>query len=88
MVRSDAVAWVAGVGGRVVSAPADVSTYEVYDAGAIDEAPRGGPGIPVGDPGGHQQRPRVSSRRDAGTGRVWNPRFGWGRLDAAALLGG
>lgn len=33
-----------------------------------------------------QQRLRISSRRDAGTGRVWNPRFGWGRLDAKALL--
>lgn len=33
-----------------------------------------------------QQRLRVSSRRDAGTGRVWNPRSGWGRLDAEALL--
>ncbi|NUT53268.1 MAG: S8 family serine peptidase [Saccharothrix sp.] len=33
-----------------------------------------------------QQRLRVSARRDAVTGRVWNPRYGWGRLDAEALL--
>lgn len=33
-----------------------------------------------------QQRLRISARRDAGTGPVWNPRYGWGKLDAAALL--
>jgi subtilisin family serine protease len=35
-----------------------------------------------------QQRLRVTARRDAGTGRVWNPRYGWGKLDANALLRG
>ncbi|MET9230117.1 S8 family serine peptidase [Lentzea sp. NPDC003310] len=33
-----------------------------------------------------QQRLRISARRDAGTGPVWNPRYGWGKLDAGALL--
>lgn len=34
------------------------------------------------------QRLRISARRDAGTGRVWNPRYGWGKLDAGAALRG
>ncbi|MFS8096912.1 S8 family serine peptidase [Lentzea alba] len=34
-----------------------------------------------------QQRLRITARRDAGTGPVWNPRYGWGKLDAQALLG-
>jgi subtilisin family serine protease len=33
-----------------------------------------------------QQRLRVTARRDADTGRVWNPGFGVGKLDAQALL--
>jgi subtilisin family serine protease len=33
-----------------------------------------------------QQRLRVTSRRDRQTGPVWNPAFGWGKLDARALL--
>ncbi|HXV93775.1 MAG TPA: S8 family serine peptidase [Pseudonocardia sp.] len=34
-----------------------------------------------------QQRLRVTARRDAITGPVWNPRYGWGKLDARTLLG-
>ena len=33
-----------------------------------------------------QHRLRVSARRDEGTGPVWNPRYGWGKLDAQAIL--
>jgi len=33
-----------------------------------------------------QQRLRITARRDAITGPVWNPRFGWGKLDAATIL--
>lgn len=33
-----------------------------------------------------QQRLRVTARRDENTGRVWSPGFGYGKLDAAALL--
>lgn len=33
-----------------------------------------------------QQRLRVTARRDADTGRVWSPGFGFGKLDAEALL--
>lgn len=33
-----------------------------------------------------QQRLRITARRDAVTGPVWNPRYGWGKLDARALL--
>lgn len=33
-----------------------------------------------------QQRLRTTAGRDAATGPVWNPRYGWGKLDAAALL--
>lgn len=33
-----------------------------------------------------RHRLRVTARRDAVTGPVWNPRFGLGKLDAAALL--
>jgi subtilisin family serine protease len=33
-----------------------------------------------------QQRLRITARRDAGTGRVWNAGFGYGRLDVEALL--
>jgi subtilisin family serine protease len=34
-----------------------------------------------------QQRLRVTARRDMDTGPVWNDGFGWGKLDARALLG-
>ncbi|WP_309114295.1 S8 family serine peptidase [Saccharothrix sp.] len=33
-----------------------------------------------------QQRLRISARRDAATGPVWNARYGWGKLDAEALF--
>ncbi|MEU4766372.1 S8 family serine peptidase [Actinosynnema sp. NPDC023794] len=33
-----------------------------------------------------QQRLRITARRDATTGPVWNPRYGWGKLDAEALF--
>jgi subtilisin family serine protease len=33
-----------------------------------------------------QQRLRITARRDAGTGPVWNAGFGYGRLDVEALL--
>lgn len=33
-----------------------------------------------------QQRLRVTARRDEQTGAVWNPRYGWGKLDAQAIL--
>lgn len=33
-----------------------------------------------------QQRLRITARRDASTGPVWNPRYGWGKLDAQALF--
>ncbi|MFI9811659.1 S8 family serine peptidase [Saccharothrix variisporea] len=33
-----------------------------------------------------QQRLRITARRDATTGPVWNPRYGWGKLDAQALF--
>jgi subtilisin family serine protease len=33
-----------------------------------------------------QQRLRITARRDAQTGQVWNPRYGWGKLDAATIL--
>jgi subtilisin family serine protease len=33
-----------------------------------------------------QQRLRVTARRDTNTGRVWNPHFGFGKLDVRALL--
>jgi subtilisin family serine protease len=33
-----------------------------------------------------QQRLRITSRRDRQTGPVWSPGFGWGKLDAQALL--
>jgi hypothetical protein len=33
-----------------------------------------------------RHRLRVTARRDAVTGPVWNVRFGVGKLDAAALL--
>lgn len=33
-----------------------------------------------------QQRLRITSRRDRQTGPVWSPGFGWGKLDAEALL--
>lgn len=33
-----------------------------------------------------QQRLRATARRDADTGRVWGPGFGWGKIDALALL--
>jgi subtilisin family serine protease len=33
-----------------------------------------------------QQRLRVTARRDTDTGRVWNPGFGFGKLDVATLL--
>jgi len=33
-----------------------------------------------------QQRLRVTSRRDAQTGRVWHPGFGFGKIDVQALL--
>ncbi|MGW3996109.1 S8 family serine peptidase [Amycolatopsis sp. NPDC004772] len=35
-----------------------------------------------------QQRLRTTARRDAATGPVWNPRYGWGKLDAATILSG
>lgn len=34
-----------------------------------------------------QQRLRITARRDADTGQVWNPGFGYGKVDAQALLG-
>jgi subtilisin family serine protease len=34
-----------------------------------------------------QQRLRITARRDAQTGRVWDAGFGFGRLDVEALLG-
>ncbi|MEJ2852376.1 MULTISPECIES: S8 family serine peptidase [unclassified Saccharothrix] len=33
-----------------------------------------------------QQRLRVTARRDQSTGPVWNPRYGWGKLDTEALF--
>ncbi|HEV7648479.1 MAG TPA: S8 family serine peptidase [Actinophytocola sp.] len=33
-----------------------------------------------------QQRMRITARRDAQTGQVWNPRYGWGKLDAQTIL--
>lgn len=33
-----------------------------------------------------QQRLRITARRDATTGPVWNPRYGWGKVDAEALF--
>lgn len=33
-----------------------------------------------------RQRLRVTARRDTSTGPVWNPRYGWGKLDAHELL--
>ena len=33
-----------------------------------------------------QQRLRVTARRDGHTGRVWNARFGYGKIDVEALL--
>ncbi|WP_309117958.1 S8 family serine peptidase [Saccharothrix sp.] len=33
-----------------------------------------------------QQRFRITTRRKATTGPVWNPRYGWGKLDAQALF--
>lgn len=35
-----------------------------------------------------QQRLRTTAQRDTSTGKVWNPRYGWGKLDAEALLRG
>lgn len=34
-----------------------------------------------------QQRLRLTARRDGQTGRVWDPGFGFGKLDVGALLG-
>jgi subtilisin family serine protease len=33
-----------------------------------------------------QQKLRITARRDADTGRVWDPGFGYGKIDAEALL--
>jgi subtilisin family serine protease len=33
-----------------------------------------------------QQRLRITARRDASTGPVWNSRYGWGKVDAQALF--
>jgi subtilisin family serine protease len=41
---------------------------------------------PTLTPEGVQQRLRVTSRSDAQTGAVWNTGFGFGKLDAGALL--
>jgi len=41
---------------------------------------------PTLTPADVQQRLRTTARRDASTGPVWNPRYGWGKLDAATIL--
>lgn len=33
-----------------------------------------------------QQRLRITARRDSDTGRVWDPGFGYGKIDVEALL--
>ncbi|CAL9442762.1 hypothetical protein SUDANB95_02267 [Actinosynnema sp. ALI-1.44] len=33
-----------------------------------------------------RQRLRITARRDATTGPVWNPRYGWGKVDVEALF--
>ncbi len=33
-----------------------------------------------------QQRLRITARRNDDTGRVWNPEFGYGKIDVEALL--
>jgi subtilisin family serine protease len=38
------------------------------------------------DPDEIRQRLRITAQRDALTGPVWNPGFGFGRIDVQALL--